>query len=127
MERAALPVPAPLLLALTALRRSAGVRRAPGLAGGRRAIGSAAPHVAQPAATIGLADCLKKQGPGPREHLICFNVPSQLSLLISVWAVGRAPQSGARLETLGLLFTERTRFVTLPTIFLGRLMMYTRG
>lgn len=69
----ALPLPAPPPLALTARLRSA---RGPATGGdrraGRSAIGSAVPHVAQPGAIIGLADCLKKPGPGTQEHLHLF-------------------------------------------------------
>lgn len=70
---AALPLRPPPLLALTAPLSSP---REPAAGGdcraGRPAIGSAVPHVAQPGTIIGLADCLKKQGPGTREHLHLF-------------------------------------------------------
>lgn len=120
---AALLAPAPPLLALTALHCS---QREPAAGrdslAGRRAIGSAGPHVVQPGAIIGLADCLKKQGPGAHEHLICFNFVSQLSLLISVYTVGNTLQSGARLRTSIHLWKVSSYFKR--SIFLVCMIIY---
>lgn len=79
---AALPLPAPPLLFLTASLCS---QREPAAGGdslaGCPAIGSAVAHVARPGAIIGRSDCLKKRGPGPREQRRRFDFLSQLRLL----------------------------------------------
>lgn len=80
-------------IALTVLQCSPGEPGAGGGQAGRCAIGCGAPHVVQPGATIGLADCLKKEAQVPANACTCFNF--LLSPLIPVCCCGTL-QNGTR-------------------------------
>lgn len=70
-------LPTPAQIALTVPHCSPGDQALAGhRQAGCRAIGSEAPHVAQPGAIIGLEDCLKKEAQVPANTYICFNVLS---------------------------------------------------
>lgn len=103
----------PPQIPLTVLHCSPGEPGAGEGQAGRGAIGSGASHVVQPGATIGLADCLKKEAQVPANTSTCFNFLSQSAgpcLLLR-----SSPKPGAQKVSKSSLF-----YKPLPTSFLKK-------